>query len=77
MSGRAVLTESAPMLDTLAGLTTETAEEERRSGFEREAVPEIDAVHRFALRLASCPHEADDLAQETFLRAYRSWHLYQ
>ncbi len=55
----------------------ETAEEERRSGFKREAVPEIDAVYCFALRLASCPDEADDLVQETFLRAYRSWHLYE
>ena len=54
----------------------ETAEEERRSGFKREAVPEIDAVYCFALRLASYPDEADDLVQETFLRAYRSWHLY-
>ena len=77
MNGTAVATESAPMLDTLPGLTTETAEEERRSGFEREAVPETDAVYRFALRLASDPDEADDLVQETFLRAYRSWHLYE
>ncbi len=77
MSGTAVLNESPPVLDTLPGLTRETAEEGRRSGFKREAVPEIDAVHCFALRLASHPDEADDLVQETFLRAYRSWHLYE
>ena len=49
MTGAAVVTESAPMLDTLSGLRTETAEEERRAGFTREAVPEIDAVYGFAL----------------------------
>lgn len=74
---RPIPTESTPLLDTLPGLATEAAEEERRSGFKREAVPEIDAVHRFALRLASDPDEADDLVQETFLRAYCSWHLYK
>jgi RNA polymerase sigma-70 factor (ECF subfamily) len=36
----------------------------------------MDAVFRFALRLAGTQDQAEDLVQETFLRAYRSWDKY-
>src|SRR5689334_12657711 len=44
--------------------------------FEREAIPWIDDVYRFALSLTRDEADADDVVQDTFLRAYRSWHTY-
>src|ERR1051325_4955708 len=44
--------------------------------FEREALPWIDDVYRFALSLTHDSVDADDVVQDTFLRAYRSWHTY-
>lgn len=45
--------------------------------FEAEALPHLDDVARFALSLARDQADADDLVQETYLRAYRSWASYE
>lgn len=41
--------------------------------FEQLALQHLDAVDRAAKSLSRNPAESDDLVQETFLRAYRSW----
>jgi len=49
-----------------------------KPGFEDEALPWMDAVYRFSLRLTGGNEaEADDLTQETFLRAFRHWDTFQ
>lgn len=50
--------------------------EERRAGFEQEALVHLDALYRVALRLTGNAADAEDLVQETMLRAYRSWERY-
>ncbi|MDX9758443.1 MAG: sigma-70 family RNA polymerase sigma factor [Bacteroidota bacterium] len=54
-------------------LVEESAEalRQRHLDFEREALPHMDALYNFALRMTSDPDEADDLLQETYLKAYR------
>jgi RNA polymerase sigma-70 factor (ECF subfamily) len=49
---------------------------ERHVSFECEALPWIDDVYRFALSLTRDEADADDIVQDTYLRAYRSWHTY-
>jgi RNA polymerase sigma-70 factor (ECF subfamily) len=48
----------------------------RDTAFEHEAIPWIDDVYRFALSLTRDEADADDVVQDTFLRAFRSWHTY-
>jgi RNA polymerase sigma-70 factor (ECF subfamily) len=45
--------------------------------FESIALPYLDAVARFAYSLTRERADADDLVQETFLRAYRGWHSFR
>src|ERR1044071_4607853 len=60
-----------------AGLVARSASDVARdAAFEREALPWLDDVYRFALSLTREESDADDVVQETFLRAYRSWHTF-
>jgi len=52
------------------------AEIQKRKAFETEALPHMDALYRTAHRLTGRPEEAEDLVQETFLKAFRSFHQF-
>ena len=45
--------------------------------FDQEALPHLDALYRVALRLTADPTQAEDLVQDTMLKAYRSWQQYR
>lgn len=45
--------------------------------FDEEALPHLDALYRVALRLTADATLAEDLVQDTMLKAYRSWRQYR
>ncbi len=49
----------------------------RRKNFEELALPHLNAVYGTALRLTRNPRDAEDLAQESMLRAYRFWETFE
>ena len=50
---------------------------EQDERFQREALPWLDDVYRFALSLTRDETDAEDVVQDTYLRAYKSWHTYE
>lgn len=52
------------------------AEARDRIRFEEEALALSDQVYRVARRLVSSREEAEDLVQDTYARAFRSWRSY-
>jgi RNA polymerase sigma-70 factor (ECF subfamily) len=63
---------SAPM----SQLATESAEE-RNSRFERDALQYLDQLYSAALRMTRNAADAEDLVQETYAKAYGSFHQFQ
>jgi RNA polymerase sigma-70 factor (ECF subfamily) len=55
----------------------EETPEERSARFERDALPFLDQLYAAALRMTRNPADAEDLVQETFLRAYRAIDRFQ
>lgn len=51
--------------------------DDRRHAFEAEALPHLDSVYRVALHLARDATRAEDLVQDTMLKALRGWDQYQ
>ena len=49
---------------------------ERSDRFEREALPYLDGLYSAALKLTRSPAEAEDLVQETYLKAFSSFHQF-
>jgi RNA polymerase sigma-70 factor (ECF subfamily) len=50
----------------------EAAELNRSASFEAEALASLDSLYRTALRLTHRPADAEDLVQDTYLKAFRS-----
>ena len=54
------------------GSGVESVEQVPLEEFRKLVLQELDSVHRLAYHLTLSPHEADDLVQETYLRAFKS-----
>jgi len=49
---------------------------EKQQAFEQQALAHTDGLYRFGMRLTGNTADADDLVQETYLKAYRFWNRY-
>ena len=63
----------ATMPDTESDAATDAALKERNARFTEEAMPLLDQLYGGALRMTRNPQDAEDLVQETYLKAYNAF----
>jgi RNA polymerase sigma-70 factor (ECF subfamily) len=51
--------------------------DQRRARFERDAMPFVDQLYAAGLRMTRNPADAEDLVQETMLKAYAAFHQFE
>jgi RNA polymerase sigma-70 factor, ECF subfamily len=80
------MSETFSDLDPLEQLDAETAQPvdvatetdaERGARFERDALPFLDQLYSAAMRMTRNPSDAEDLVQETFAKAFSSFHQFR
>ena len=59
------------MMRAIQNTLTDKELQKRYAEFEKEAVPHMDSVYNFALRMTGDEDDADDLVQETYMKAFR------
>ncbi|MCW2633151.1 MAG: polymerase, sigma-24 subunit, subfamily [Pseudonocardia sp.] len=77
--------DSAPELDERESTTDSTTAdqsvaetpEQRAERFERDAMPMLDQLYGAALRMTRNPADAEDLVQETFLKAFAAFESFR
>jgi RNA polymerase sigma-70 factor (ECF subfamily) len=55
----------------------EETSEQRSARFERDALPFLDQLYSAALRMTRNPADAEDLVQETFVKAFAAFHQFE
>ncbi|MGN6472294.1 MAG: sigma-70 family RNA polymerase sigma factor [Mycobacteriales bacterium] len=81
VAGSAIV--SAPVVGSAARAGTrkdvsvvEESVEARTARFERDALPFLDQLYSAALRMTRNPSDAEDLVQETFVKAFAAFHQF-
>ncbi|MCB0896161.1 MAG: sigma-70 family RNA polymerase sigma factor, partial [Nocardioidaceae bacterium] len=70
------MTDPAETTPEVVDLAAES-EAERSARFERDALPFLDQLYSAAMRMTRNPADAEDLVQETFAKAYSSFHQFK
>jgi RNA polymerase sigma-70 factor (ECF subfamily) len=81
MTGTSVLNQRPatrrPLTAIPSGPMAEETLEQRSARFEQTAMPFLDQLYSAALRMTRNPADAEDLVQETFVKAFAAFHQFQ
>jgi RNA polymerase sigma-70 factor (ECF subfamily) len=75
MMGTRLEGSAVPSTDTQP--TRPESDSERAERFERDAMPMLDQLYSAALRMTRNPADAEDLVQETYLKAYAAFESFR
>jgi RNA polymerase sigma-70 factor (ECF subfamily) len=75
-AGAGPTTRSVSTGEAVAVIEQETSEQ-RSARFERDALPFLDQLYAAALRMTRNPADAEDLVQETFVKAFAAFHQFE
>ncbi len=68
---------TAPPADDVEIDVATESQADRTARFERDALPFLDQLYSAAMRMTRNPADAEDLVQETFAKAYSSFHQFR
>lgn len=69
--------ESATETETTAPVRSDETDEQLTARFERDAIPMLDQLYGGALRMTRNPADAEDLLQETMVKAYAGFRSFR
>ncbi len=75
LAGGAIVSTSQPVASQRSTVAEETVEA-RRARFERDALPFLDQLYAAAMRMTRNPADAEDLVQETYVKAFAAFHQF-
>ncbi len=67
----------APQAEVGTVSSNDETSEARTARFERDALPFLDQLYSAALRMTRNPPDAEDLVQETFVKAFAAFHQFE
>jgi RNA polymerase sigma-70 factor (ECF subfamily) len=71
------VSSSSDLTQTGEHLLSQETAEQRSARFERDALPFLDQLYAAGLRMTRNPADAEDLVQETFVKAFAAFHQFQ
>jgi RNA polymerase sigma-70 factor (ECF subfamily) len=72
-----VSTRAENVAESIARAENGETDAQRQSRFERDALPFLDQLYAAAMRMTRNPSDAEDLLQETFLKAYAAFRQFE
>jgi RNA polymerase sigma-70 factor (ECF subfamily) len=76
LAAGAIVSNPKPSTGQERSTVAEETVEARRARFERDALPFLDQLYAAAMRMTRNPADAEDLVQETYVKAFAAFHQF-